>query len=135
MTMEQETIEQVDRHIDEVAESVVTKLEGDIVSKTISTNKAVILQTIALIITLVGLAIAAERRITTIEVKTTMETQARIDQDRAMLEAIQKLQDATSRLSENQVRVVTILDGIEKRHALVDTRKATAAAAAMKGAR
>jgi len=97
-----------------------------LVGKTISTNKAVILQTLALIVTLVGLAIAAERRITTIEVKTALETQARVDQDQAMLEAIRKLQDATSKLSENQVRVVTILDSIEKRHDRVDTRKSLA---------
>jgi uncharacterized protein YbcI len=118
--MDDVQLDQHDKHLDEVAEKAVTKLEGDLVGKTISTNKAVILQTIALIITLVGLAIAAERRITTIEVKTTLETQARVDQDKAMIDAIQKLQDETTKLSNNQVRVVTLLDEIEKRHDRID---------------
>lgn len=109
-------------------EGVVERLEKDMASKTISSNKAVILQTIALIVTLVGLAIAAEKRITTIEVKTAQEIQARLEQDNAMLSAIQKLQDVTSKLSENQVRVVTILETIDKRHNLEDARRAAAAA-------
>ena len=121
--MDDVQLDQHDKHLDEVADKAVNKLEGDLVGKTISTNRAVILQTLALIVTLVGLAIAAERRITTIEVKSNLETQARVDQDKALYEAIVKLQDATSSLSVNQVRVATILDSIEKRHDLVDRRK------------
>lgn len=119
-------LKQYDAHLQKVEDEVV-QVEKSILKKTLTSNKAIVLQTIALIVTLVGLAIAAERRITTIEVKTAIETQARVDQDRAMLEAIQRLQDQTKMLSENQVKVVTLLDSIDKRHYLEDERRAIAA--------
>lgn len=84
--------------------------------KQVSAHKAIVLQTIALIIVLLGLAVAAERRLTTIEVKATQETGA-----------ITKLQDAVMLLSNNQIRVVTLLDKIEQRHLLEDQRKAASA--------
>jgi hypothetical protein len=119
-------LEQHEAHLQRL-DGEVEKAEGEVVQVGRSIlNKAVVLQTIALIVTLIGLAIAAERRITTIEVKTSIETQARVDQERAMLEAIQKLQDQTRALSESQVRVVTILDEMNKRLALEDARRVAA---------
>jgi hypothetical protein len=119
-------LEQHEAHLQRL-DGEVEKAEGEVVQVGRSIlNKAVVLQTIALIVTLIGLAIAAERRITTIEVKTSIETQARVDQERAMLEAIQKLQDQTRALSESQVRVVTILDEMNRRLALEDARRVAA---------
>jgi len=69
-----------------------------------------------LIITLIGLAIAAERRITTVEIKTENEIQIRAQADASLLDAIQKLQTETKELSQSQVRIVTILDVIDRRN-------------------
>lgn len=119
-------LENQEKHI-QIIEEEVKVVVRDILARALSANKAVILQTLAIIIALVTLVVAAERRMTTIEVKTTLEIQARVEQDQAMLSAIQRLQDATTSLAENQVRVVTLLDGIEKRHDIADHRKINAA--------
>jgi hypothetical protein len=94
--------------------------------KFISPNMAIVLQTIALIIALFGLVVAAERRINTIEMKTAFEIETRSTQDKAMMDAIRGLQEATSQMSGNQVRVVTLLDKIEQRHTLEDQKAKTA---------
>ena len=96
----------------------VLRMERGISVKTITSTKAIIIQTVALIITLIGFAIAAERRLTTIEVQSANETQIRAQADAYLLESIKKLQDKTELLSENQVRVATILDVIDKRNAV-----------------
>ena len=96
------------RAVEEIAEAIkgeVEAVEMSVLKKTFMSNKAIIIQTIALIVTLLGLALAAEHRITVVE----------------------KLQAATSAISENQIRVVTVLDGIDKRHALEDQRRVAAA--------
>jgi hypothetical protein len=114
---EKDRVEALERVEKEVAE-----VEKRIVRKTLTSNMAIVLQTVALIITLISLAVAADRRITIIEVKTATEIQARVTQDQVILDAIQRLQDVTKSLSENQVRAITILDVIDKRHALEDQR-------------
>jgi hypothetical protein len=82
-------------------------------SRPVATNKGLIIQTILFIITLIGIAVANERRITTIEVRSALET-----------DIVAKLQSVTTLLSDNQIRVVVLLDKIEERHRLEDQRRA-----------
>lgn len=100
----------------EQLEEEVFEVDRKISTRTIAANKAIVIQTIALIITLIGLAIAAERRITTVEIKTENEIQIRAQADASLLDAIQKLQTETKELSQSQVRIVTILDVIDRRN-------------------
>lgn len=94
-----------------------------IIKKAMSSNRAVVLQTAALIITLLGLAVAAERRITTIEVKSAQEVSARVEQDKMMLEAIRMIQDQNRVTNENQIKIATIIERIERRHDIEDQRR------------
>jgi hypothetical protein len=119
-------LEQYDGLLQKI-EHEVQKVDREMIKKTVTSSRAIILQTIALIITLVGLAVVAERRMTTIEIKTTTEIERRMEADKALFDAVRDLQISTKGLSESQIRVVTVLDGIDKRHTLEDQRRVVAA--------
>jgi hypothetical protein len=88
----------------------------------ISNTKAIFWQTIALILTIVGLWVAAEHRVTIAEEKiSAVEHQQLIlgKQNEIFVEKIENL-------SANQVKMVTLLDVIDKRHSLEDQRRALA---------
>ncbi len=92
--------------------------------RVVGTNKAIFLQTIAVVLSLVGIAIAFEHRVTIVEERTRVEAQQRVAADTVMLRLIEKLQDSNATALQNQARVITLLDVIDKRHSLVDARKA-----------
>lgn len=122
-------LEKIERDIANVEREVSTihkdveKMEYGMIKKTLSSNKAIVLQTIALVLVLIGLAVANEHRLTSLEIKQEAETMVRTENDNRMMDAIKALQAVTTNISENQIRVVTILDGIEKRHAVEDGRR------------
>lgn len=115
-------IHKVEAEVERV-ETEVERVEADMKNKNVSSNRAITIQTIMLVVTLVGIAMAAERRLTAHEVQMKAETEVRqrIDSDHAQL--IKSLQDAQIRVIENQARVITLLEVVDKRHSLEDSKR------------
>jgi hypothetical protein len=88
-----------------------------------STNKAVLVQTIILVITLLSIAVAADRRVTSVEGALAAEKAVREVVDKQYGEILKQLQHNQNLTIENQARVTALVDKIEKRHDNEDRRK------------
>jgi hypothetical protein len=74
---------------------------------------------IAIILTMVGLALAAEHRQTLNE----DAIAANVAAVKVIKDHQDKMDEVISALQMNQIRVVTILDGIDKRHTIEDQKR------------
>jgi hypothetical protein len=86
--------------------------------------KSSIIQTGMFVLALLGIAIAAERRMTAVETNYASEHEIRITHEKWMAEVITNMQGEIKELQKAQVRVVTKLDEMDKRHATEDIRRA-----------
>jgi cytochrome c biogenesis factor len=86
-------------------------------------NFGIALQTIILVITLIGIAVSADRRVTVVEEQLKAEVAVRNNAVIKHEAIIAKLQENEERLIENQARVMAILEVMDKRHTIEDTRK------------
>jgi len=81
-----------------------------------STNRAVLIQTVILVLTLLGIAIAADRRVTVVEDKLSAEVATRVDQNCKHDVILEKLVAGQEFLTANQSKVEAILSIIQKQY-------------------
>lgn len=86
-------------------------------------NWGLIIQTIILVVTLIGIAISADRRVTVVEDTLATETELRKIADANVETILEKLQSNEQKVIENQARVTALLEVTMKRHELEDARK------------
>ena len=94
------------------------------VAKGFWTNgKAIIVQTIILLVMLFGIAMTAERRITLVETELKNEREIRIAKEIVLMGTIKEIQDNQAKLIEITTRLATLVDVMDKRHTLEDSKK------------
>jgi hypothetical protein len=86
-------------------------------------NRAILIQTIILVVTLLSIAIAADRRVTVVEDNLRSEVEVRKTINKQHDAVLEKLQSNEQKVIENQARVAALLEVVVQRHSLEDQRK------------
>jgi hypothetical protein len=107
----------VNRNLKEI---IMTEVEAK------SNHRSILLQTIILVITLFGMAIAADRRVTTVENSLKAEVEIRQINTRQHEDRIKAIESVQASSVANETRLITLIEVIEKRHTLEDQQRVRA---------